>query len=436
MMQQMGRSFVHRDRFSHTKDCRISPMSGGECASGHKRPYGEIAAAAAAAAVAAAAAEELPLIRSDNKAGFKGVAIAPSNKSRPFVVLKAGSKRQYLGYFLTAEEAALAYSRHIGKAAALRMEEEEASKESYLPMSEAEVDQAAAREGLRLLEDPSSSTGYRGVTALSDCPRRPFAARSQRVDADGVRGRWLGYFATKQEAALAYARHLGSDWFEAEAAKAAKAAEVVEAAKIAKAARAEAKSAREAAKAASDSTGESSSAASTATAEARMKEQSREAAAAERKEAAAQVKADKADAQRAAKAVAKAQREEWKRLQAEQEKLKAQHQRKMLQEAAERQRQRAAASSEAQTEAGPLPNGAAALFSSDQPVDAIIEAVLAAPGVCPYVRLGVSPHAPRDACRKSYLQLALKLHPDKCAHPRAKEAFAAVEAAFRTIDVG
>ena len=46
----------------------------------------------------------------------------------------------------------------------------------------------------------------------------------------------------------------------------------------------------------------------------------------------------------AAKARMRAELEEWKRQQAEQQKLKAQHQRRLLQEAADRQRQRAASS--------------------------------------------------------------------------------------------
>ena len=69
----------------------------------------------------------------------------------------------------------------------------------------------------------------------------------------------------------------------------------------------------------------------------------------------------------------------------------------------------------------------------EQPNDEIIAAVLAA-APCPYARLGLPPSAPREACRKSYLQLALKLHPDKCVHPRAKEAFTVVEEAFRLVE--
>jgi len=184
-----------------------------------------------------------------------------------------------------------------------------------------------------------------------------------------------------------------------------------------------------------------------AASEALTKEQ-KKAQAAERKQAAAKSKAEKEAARIEAKANAKVEREEAKaRARAELEELKrqraaqgAQHQRQMLREAAERQQQqraqREAASGQAQSEAVASPDGAnPPSYSADQPVDAVIEAVLlAAAGACPYARLGMRPHAPREACRRSYLQLALKLHPDKCSHPQAKEAFAAVEAAFRAID--
>ena len=35
-----------------------------------------------------------------------------------------------------------------------------------------------------------------------------------------------------------------------------------------------------------------------------------------------------------------------------------------------------------------------------------------------------------QAVRKRYLALALRLHPDKAAHPRAHEAFSALEQAY------
>ena len=53
---------------------------------------------------------------------------------------------------------------------------------------------------------------------------------------------------------------------------------------------------------------------------------------------------------------------------------------------------------------------------------------------CARRRLGLAPSAVREAARKRYLRLARRLHPDKVDHPRAAEAFATVEAAWRRID--
>ena len=47
--------------------------------------------------------------------------------------------------------------------------------------------------------------------------------------------------------------------------------------------------------------------------------------------------------------------------------------------------------------------------------------------------LGLELGATKEAGRKRYLSLALRLHPDKAQHPRAAEAFAAVEAAWRHV---
>ena len=64
-------------------------------------------------ATAAAEAEDLPLIRSQNAAGFKHVSTwGACSESRPYVLQVAG-KRQ--GSFATAEEAALAYARRVGR---------------------------------------------------------------------------------------------------------------------------------------------------------------------------------------------------------------------------------------------------------------------------------------------------------------------------------
>ena len=71
-------------------------------------------------------------------------------------------------------------------------------------------------------------------------------------------------------------------------------------------------------------------------------------------------------------------------------------------------------------------------LATEQSIGAIIERALSS--TCVYRRLGVPPHAPREACRASFLQLARRLHPDKCSHLHAKEAFAAVEEAFRAVE--
>ena len=382
---------------------------------GCKRPYDELAASAAAAAVATAASEGLPFVRSDNSSGFKGVALATCNKSKPFVVLKAGSERQYLGYFLTAEEAALAYSRHIGKAAALAMQEE-ASKEDYCLMSAAEVEQAAAQEGLWLLEDQTSSTGYHGVAFLSDCPRRPYAARSQRE--------WLGYFTTKQEAALAYARHLGRGWFQAELAKAVKAVEAAEAITAAKAVRAKAKAAK--------------AEAITAAKVVRAKAKAAEAAEAARPEVMAAKAVKRIESKAACKREEKARFKAWAQ---EQRKQVQERQREMLRRAGEEQKRLFREAAERlqqqqqhqQQQHAAAPTAAASGdvgISATMTIDELVMHVLGN-AHCPHRCLDVELGAPRETAQKQYLALVLRLHPDKTGHPRAKEAFAAVEKSYQ-----
>ena len=117
---------------------------------------------------------------------------------------------------------------------------------------------------------------------------------------------------------------------------------------------------------------------------------------------------------------------------AERQKQAAAEQKRLFKEAQQRLFQEAATQQRAQ-EAAQCPNGHAEVTPgapppAEQSVDILIAVALAS-GHCAYTRLGVPIHAPWEACRKNYLQLALKLHPDKGAHPDAKEAFAAVESA-------
>jgi len=120
----------------------------------------------------------------------------------------------------------------------------------------------------------------------------------------------------------------------------------------------------------------------------------------------------------------------------EQKRLLKESQQRLLREAAERQAREHVRAGQAAPHADTGAGEGAAQLSRDGPIGAVVDAVLAAAaaGACPFRRLGMPPHAPREACRKSYLQLALRLHPDKCDHPKAKEAFEAVEEAFRAVE--
>ena len=72
---------------------------------------------------------------------------------------------------------------------------------------------------------------------------------------------------------------------------------------------------------------------------------------------------------------------------------------------------------------------------SSLPVSDLMSRVLAHAGGCPYACLGLPTNAAASSVRSRYLALALRLHPDKAGsgQPRAKEAFAAIDGAFRTL---
>jgi hypothetical protein len=147
----------------------------------------------AAEAHATAAAEGLALLRAKNSTGFKGVSRL-KGRTKPF----QASVKHSLGYFTTAEEAALAVARFLGPegvAAALVPE--------HTPMTAAEAHAAAAAEGLTLLraENPA---GFKNV-GPSRSPIKPFRANVRRHGHDN----YQGSFATAEEAALAVARFLG-----------------------------------------------------------------------------------------------------------------------------------------------------------------------------------------------------------------------------------
>ena len=109
-----------------------------------------------------AQAEGLTLLRSDNSTGYKGVAFNSNTKGKPYQAkVRRGGKTVHLGYFTTAEEAALSIARTPEARAAA------AAPPEPPPMTaEAALRQAEA-EGLTLLKSEISSTGYKGVTLHS-----------------------------------------------------------------------------------------------------------------------------------------------------------------------------------------------------------------------------------------------------------------------------
>jgi len=151
-------------------------------------------------AAAAAAAEGLELVPSSSyKTGFKGV-IKQHGKYRGEV--RENGKKHYLGTFATPEEAALCYARHVGaERAAAEAADARVAVPQPLTADEARV--AASAEGLELVPSSSNETGFKGVTNNH--------GKYQVEVWENGRTRYLGIFATPEEAALCYVRHVGAE---------------------------------------------------------------------------------------------------------------------------------------------------------------------------------------------------------------------------------
>jgi len=162
-----------------------------------------------------AEAEGLTLLKSDSSStGFKCVAVDSRNKINPYLArVTRGGKFVHLGYFATAEEAALCYARTPeAQAAAAALALSDMTAEEALAQAEA--------EGLTLLRSESNRTGYTGVSCDSrhKCKSKPYQAKVKRdcqhlslgyfatAEERGSKFVHLGYFATAEEAALCYAR--------------------------------------------------------------------------------------------------------------------------------------------------------------------------------------------------------------------------------------
>ena len=157
------------------------------------------------AALQAAEEEGLHLVLAPGtKSGYKGVHFKPS-KSKPYQATACGNrKNQHLGHFVTAEEAALCYARHIGKeACAAQLERQMQGPPVPKNAAAEEALRQATAEGLTLVRQPSTNSGYKGVNYV---PRhnKPYQARAR---CGGGRTEHFGSFNTVEEAALCYARH-------------------------------------------------------------------------------------------------------------------------------------------------------------------------------------------------------------------------------------
>jgi ubiquitin len=166
-------------------------------------------AATADEARAAAAAEGLELVQSaSNETGFKGVY---KHCGKYEAKIRENGKHRHLGIFATPEEAALCYARYIGTERATA-EAAQARIAVPQPLTADEARAVAAAEGLELVPSASGETGYK-------CVYRYGGKYEAKITENG-KSRHLGNFATPEEAALCYARHIGAERAAAEAADA------------------------------------------------------------------------------------------------------------------------------------------------------------------------------------------------------------------------
>ena len=172
-------------------------------------------------ALRAAEAEGLTLRTHDGRrnperrGSFVGVREWPKGSSRVGRVVRSVDHRFYarrrapgkeeviyLGSFVTAEEAALAYARSVAA------DPPAPSGSTYhgTDMTAEEAVATAAEEGIELIPAAGSKSGFRGVSLVDDKARKhPFSVAISR---NGILDH-IGRFATAEEAALEYARAIG-----------------------------------------------------------------------------------------------------------------------------------------------------------------------------------------------------------------------------------
>jgi hypothetical protein len=152
---------------------------------------------AAVVATEALQVKELTLLVADNRTGYFGVHLSQPGKPKPYYQARVtrGGKTVHLGYFATAEEAALCVARSPeGRAAAA----ERAA--AAAPLTSEEARQQAQAERLTLLV-AKGKAGYFGVTHHPG-RTKPYQTQVRR----GGKKVHLGMFVTAEEAALCVAR--------------------------------------------------------------------------------------------------------------------------------------------------------------------------------------------------------------------------------------
>ena len=172
------------------------------------KPFESPEALMVAEAVRLASVEGLTQEPAETTSGYKGVQYHKNLKSKPYQAqISQGGKTTSLGFFAKAEEAALAFAR------ADREKKIAAGKPPDPEVLKAAAVQLANEEGLKL--EPADTTGgYKGVTKDKRLWSKPYQAKIRR---DG-KEKYLGTFATAEEAALAFAR-ADNEWITVSAAR-------------------------------------------------------------------------------------------------------------------------------------------------------------------------------------------------------------------------
>ena len=139
------------------------------------------------------------MLKANNSTGYFGVNFAKPGRLKPYkAYVWRDGKRVHLGYFATAEEAALCIARSPeGRAAT-----QGAAQKATTTLTSEEAKRQAQAEGLTLRVADNKS-GYANVSVDTRGRAKPYMAQLKRRGSTDVS---LGSFATAEEAALCVAR--------------------------------------------------------------------------------------------------------------------------------------------------------------------------------------------------------------------------------------